>query len=113
MKKSRSRKMNLSATQYDKLGKVPDSVLADEVGVSVQTIFAERSSHKISACRKHTVIYYKKLTEEQHSSLVKELGTKRDSILSRIYGVSREYVRQLRIKHSIPKFSPQTIYIAN
>lgn len=103
-------KLSLTDEQIIKLGKVPDRVIAEELGVSIQVVYAERTSRHILPCGKHSEIAYKKLSMSSHQTLITELGRERDSILARKYGISREYVRQLRNRYNIPKYS---IFIAN
>jgi hypothetical protein len=54
---------------------------------------------------KHSITTLKKLTIEILDNINKELGTQRDSVLARKYNISREYIRQLRNKQNIPKYS--------
>jgi hypothetical protein len=89
----------------NRLGTVPDRVIAEEAGVSLQTVFTARNKSSIKPFHKHVDIPLKKLTEKNFASLCSELGKSRDSVLGRKYEVSREYVRQLRVRFNIPKFS--------
>lgn len=99
--------MSMLKEDIKRLGKAPDRVIAEEIGSTVQAVFTERKSRHIPAFGKHSIVHYKKLTEEDYEELISLLGLRRDSILARTYGVSREYVRQLRLKFNKPKFSNQ------
>lgn len=87
------------------LGNVPDRIVAEKLGVSIQTVQAERVSLGIKPKRQHEKKHLKKLSEKEFSELISNLGVKRDSELSRTFNISREYVRQLRLKNNKLKYS--------
>jgi hypothetical protein len=98
-------KIALPATIIERLGTAPDRILAEEANVSIQTIYSTRTMLNISPCGKHTFSKNRKVNAQQMERLVAQLGFMRDSVLSREFGISREYVRQLRQKYNVPTFS--------
>ena len=88
-----------------RLGTVPDRVLAAEAGVSLQAIFTARQNRKIEPHYKHNDTPLKKLSRDNYQMLIGELGKSRDTALARKYDISREYVRQLRVRNNVAKFS--------
>jgi hypothetical protein len=104
---SSNRKFEFPKDQYEKLGKVPDRVIAEVIGVTTQTVYGYRTAAGIPPYGKHDKSHHTKLSDADFKALVAALGTQRDSILARTFAVSREYVRQLRLKYKIKRFSAQ------
>lgn len=94
----------LSTIHVKLLGTVPDRVVAEKANVSIQVIFTERRKRDIKAFSPHIMTKRKKLTEENFMSLISKLGKVKDIVLASDYGISREYVRQLRNHRNITKF---------
>lgn len=106
-----NKKFILPPEWRDKLGTVPDRLVAEALGVSIQTIYGVRTNLKIKPCGKHERTHHTKMEPDMYDLLIKELGTVKDNHLAKKYGISREYIRQLRIKNSIEKFSHQKVQV--
>ena len=106
------RKLVLTPEWEAKLGVVHDRVIAEQFGVSTQTIYGIRTAKNIKPCGKHHQTHHTKMEPAAFDSLVKELGTMRDSHLAKKYNVSREYIRQLRTKQGIAKYFNQKVQVS-
>jgi len=82
-------------------GKVPDWVLAERCSVGVSTIRRARIKARIAPCRRHfRGGHRRKISRhDMYSILLPSFGKVSDIHLSRLFGVSRERIRQIRKKH--------------
>lgn len=80
------------------LGKVPDRILAERYSVGVSTIRRARRKAKIAPCRRHfRGGHRRKISHHAMDTiLLPSLGKVSDIYLSRLLGVSRERIRQIR-----------------
>lgn len=101
------KKLEFPKEYLEKLGKVPDRVIAEALNVTTQTVYGYRKAANIAPYGKHDKTHHTKLSDSDFKALIAALGTQRDAILAKTFGVSREYVRQLRVKHNIKKYSAQ------
>lgn len=102
-------KVKLTEDILHELGKVPDAVIANNLNVTIQTIYKIRLKLNIPACRKHDKKHYKKIPENVMIEIVSKLPTNKDADLARMYEVSREYIRQIRLKHRANGKNPRAI----
>lgn len=84
-----------------KLGKVTDRVIASEYGITGAAVHLIRRKYNIPPCA--TVKHGPKLRdiETSYPGMFDRLGKDRDSALAAEYGISRERVRQYRLRYNI------------
>lgn len=96
--------MDLPTEVIEKLGTMTDKAISDTFDVPIQVVHTTRADLGIPAYRKHSVTYLKKLSRDDFDKLRGLLGKQRDTKLATDFNVSREYIRQLRVKFSVPRY---------
>jgi hypothetical protein len=96
--------MRLPEKAKDILGTMTDKSVGEIYGMPTQKIHSIRTSLNIPPFRKHSTTHLKKLSKKEFEALRELLGTEKDIELAKLYGVSREYIRQLRKKYNIIRY---------
>lgn len=100
-----------SASMDPYLGKVQDKFIAEKYGLSVAKVCLIR--HKLGVPASH--IHPPQISSRKFDwdKIVCRLGIIPDVKLAKEAGVSRERIRQLRIKYGIPKYNKSSVVLGD
>lgn len=95
------KKIIWSEENINKLGKMHDQKLANEMGISIGAICSKRKSLNIEPFHKNL----KPFTQD----VIKMLGAKPDSVIAKITGKSIGSIIQARIRRGVPVFNKKKL----
>jgi len=88
-----------------RLGTASDSTIAKEFNIPKHKVFRNRVEYSIPPYRKHLLTRKKiKLERAEFDELINKIGKAPDTHIATEFKISREYVRQLRLRHNVKKY---------
>ncbi|MFW5860223.1 MAG: hypothetical protein ACOCYP_09375 [Planctomycetota bacterium] len=96
-RKTRRRRVYWTRRRLDSLGQVPDRMIAEEMGVSVQWVYQQRKRRGIPACQAREPVCWT-------AAMCARLGQDTDARLAREWGLTASVVARKRRSLRIPGF---------